>query len=159
MVEIQSWVRNRPNLLVSASAQDDRKWEFFMSDFEWTASAESGPDRHIMFLDNVGNWRHCCFLGKGLKWRAKWRMHDIFSWRHSVFCPSIRVTGYILAEPAEATESGLSAKTLCAFWRRPRVIKGHWAGGRRPAPSNWCPFGQFNRGPATKWWLLPTPTV
>ena len=48
---------------------------------------------------------------------------------------------------------------LCAFWRRPRVIKGHWAGGRRPAPSNWCPFGQFNPGPATKWWLLPTPTV
>ena len=26
------------------ATQDDRKWEFFMSDFEWTASAESGPD-------------------------------------------------------------------------------------------------------------------
>ena len=39
------------------ATQDDRKWvpEFFMSDFEWTTSAESGSDRHIMLLDNVEN--------------------------------------------------------------------------------------------------------
>ena len=35
--------------------QDDRKWEFFMSDFEWTASAESGTDCKVMLLDNVEN--------------------------------------------------------------------------------------------------------
>ena len=49
------------------AAQDDWKWEFFMSDFEWTASAESGSDRHIMLLDMVENWQQGCFLGKGLK--------------------------------------------------------------------------------------------
>ena len=37
------------------ATQDDRKWEFFMSDFEWTASAESGSDRKIMLLDNIEN--------------------------------------------------------------------------------------------------------
>ena len=37
------------------ATQDDRKREFFMSDFELTASAESGPDRHTMLLDNVEN--------------------------------------------------------------------------------------------------------
>ena len=38
------------------ATQDDRKWEFFRGDFEWTALAESGSDRHIMLLDKVENW-------------------------------------------------------------------------------------------------------
>jgi len=152
--------------LVSASPQDNRKWEFFMSDFEWTASAESGSDRHTMLLGNVENWRHCCFFGKGLKWRAKWRMHDVYACRHfraNLQCPSIRVTGYILLGSQGNTPSRVKVLKLldvpCASWRRPRVIQGHWTGGPRPAPSNWCPVGQFNRGPATKWWLLPIPTI
>ena len=37
------------------ATQDDRKWEFYMSDFEWTASAKSGPVCKIMLLDNVEN--------------------------------------------------------------------------------------------------------
>ena len=37
------------------ATQDNWKWEFFMSDFEWTASAESGSDCKVMLLDNVEN--------------------------------------------------------------------------------------------------------
>ena len=53
------------------ATQDDWKWEFFMSDFDWTESAESGPDRHIMLLDKVENWQHGCFLGCQAHKRSK----------------------------------------------------------------------------------------
>ena len=46
--------QTRPFGFVPAT-QEDRKTELFRGDLEWTASAESGSDHHIMLLDKVEN--------------------------------------------------------------------------------------------------------